>query len=340
MDEEKLILGSEGNQSPPIITSEELLNSAKTELNRDVTKKDSEEIALLTEKFYKNKKPYGEASSQGQEGKKVQAELEADVIQTGDRIFKADSFRQELADEINNTEKNGHDLVYKFPDHAKDFQAIMDGKLEVVYDDNNTPGYELNVGGFMPMQSIIEMIKGNAVDQKSKEGLKALIDNEKNLAQNANKTEGASFNYQQRYSNIMEKMIETGDVRSLATDKIFGSRVFKDDLMESIASGTYADLGFNEEQIKNMDPTPNDKITYEDAAQITSSIMKDEDQLKNYLAEYYTNILEQNYYKNLHPNVRSAMDEQNKKSTLSTDGGIKVKGGTIQNGVFIPGKPS
>ena len=138
----------------------------------------------------------------------------------------------------------------------------------------------------------------------------------------------------------MEKMIETGDVRSLATDKIYGNRVFKDDLMESIASGTYADLGLSEEQIKNMDPTPNDKITYEDAAQITSSIMKDEDQLKNYLAEYYTNILEQNYYKNLHPDVRLAMDEKNKKPKLSTDGGIKVNGGTIINGVFVPGKPS
>tara|TARA_R100000234_G_scaffold45339_1_gene27092 strand:+ start:838 stop:1842 length:1005 start_codon:yes stop_codon:yes gene_type:complete len=334
MDEEKLILGSEGNQSTPIITSEELLNSAKNELNRDVTKKDSEDIALLTEKFKEDKSKYAKGS------KEEKAKLEADVVQTGDRIFKADSFRQELADEISNEEKIGHDPASKFPDHAKDFQAIMDGKLEVVYDDNNTPGYELNIGGFMPMQSILEMIKGNGVDQKSKEGLKVLIDNEKNLAQNANKTEGASFNYQQKYSDVMEKMIETGDIRSLATDKIFGNRVFKDDLMESIASGTYADLGFNEEQIKNMDPTPNDKITYEDATQITSSIMKDEDQLKNYLAEYYTNILEQNYYKNLHPDVRSAMDEKNKKPNLSTDGGIKVKGGTIQNGVFVPSKPS
>jgi hypothetical protein len=339
MDEEKLILGSEGNQSPSIITSEELLNSAKNELNRDVTKKDSEEMAILTEKFYKNKKPYGEASKQGQEGKKIQAELEADVVQTGDRIFKADSFRQELAEKLSNTEKIGHDPASKFPNHVNDLNAIINGNLEVVYDDNNTPGYELK-DGFMPMQSIIDMVNGNAVDQKSKEGLKVLVDNEKNLAQNANKTEGASFNYQQKYSDVMEKMIETGDVRSLATDKIFGNRVFKDDLMESIASGTYANLGFNEEQIKNMDPTPNDKITYEDAAQITSSIMKDEDQLKKYLAEYYTNILEQNYYKNLHPDVRSAMEEQNKKSTLSTDGGIKVKGGTIQNGVFVPGKPS
>ena len=333
MDEEKLILGSEGSQSTPIITSEELLNSAKNELNRDVTKKDSEDIALLTEKFKEDKSKYAKGS------KEEQAKLEADVIQTGDRMFKADSFRQELANLLSNSDNIGHDPASKFPNHVNDFNAIINGNLEVVYDDNNTPGYELK-DGFMPMQSIIDMVNGNAVDQKSKEGLKVLIDNEKNLAQNANKTEGASFNYQQKYSDVMEKMIETGDIRSLATDKIFGNRVFKDDLMESIASGTYADLGFNEEQIKNMDPTPNDKITYEDATQITSSIMKDEDQLKNYLAEYYTNILEQNYYKNLHPDVRSAMDEKNKKPKLSTDGGIKVKGGTIQNGVFVPGKPS
>ena len=135
MDEEKLILGSEGNQPPPIITSEELLSSAKNELNRDVTKKDSEDIALLTEKFKKDKTKYAEGN------KEEQAKLEADVVQTGDRMFKADSFRQELANLLSNSDKIGHDPASKFPNHINDLNAIINGNLEVVYDDNNTPGY-------------------------------------------------------------------------------------------------------------------------------------------------------------------------------------------------------
>jgi len=162
------------------ITDKSFFQVMKNELNRDVTKKDSEEMAILTEKFYKNKKPYGEASKQGQEGKKIQAELEADVVQTGDRIFKADSFRQELAEKLSNTEKIGHDPASKFPNHVNDLNAIINGNLEVVYDDNNTPGYELK-DGFMPMQSIIDMVNGNAVDQKSKEGLKVLAKKHKEI---------------------------------------------------------------------------------------------------------------------------------------------------------------
>ena len=281
-----LILGSEGNQPPPIITSEELLNTAKTELNRDVTKRDSEEIAFLTKNFKNKKEEYAKGD------KNTKAKLEAEVVQTGERIFNADSFRQELSDEINNTEKNGHDPASKFPDYAKDFQAIMDGRLEVVYDDNNTPGYELNVGGFMPMQSIIEMIKGNAVDQKSKAGLKMLLQNQKALSDKANKTKEASFNYQKEYDNVMRTIVEAGDMRSLASDKIFSDRVFKDDLFNSIQRGTYKDLGLTENTVKGMDPTPNTPITPEDALTITSAIMKDEDMLKPYLKETF-NLSEQ-----------------------------------------------
>ena len=333
-----LILGSEGNQPPPIITSEELLNTAKTELNRDVTKRDSEEIAFLTKNFKNKKEEYAKGD------KNTKAKLEAEVVQTGERIFNADSFRQELSDEINNTEKNGHDPASKFPDYAKDFQAIMDGRLEVVYDDNNTPGYELNVGGFMPMQSIIEMIKGNAVDQKSKAGLKMLLQNQKALSDKANKTKEASFNYQKEYDNVMRTIVEAGDMRSLASDKIFSDRVFKDDLFNSIQRGTYKDLGLTENTVKGMDPTPNTPITPEDALTITSAIMKDEDMLKPYLAEYFTNALEQKYLINLDENVRNDLMAKKVASSSSSaakqiiSNEIQVGGGVVKNGIYIPKK--
>ena len=317
-----LILGSEGNQPPPIITSEELLNTAKTELNRDVTKRDSEEIAFLTKNFKNKKEEYAKGD------KNTKAKLEAEVVQTGERIFNADSFRQELSDEINNT----------------DFQAIMDGRLEVVYDDNNTPGYELNVGGFMPMQSIIEMIKGNAVDQKSKAGLKMLLQNQKALSDKANKTKEASFNYQKEYDNVMRTIVEAGDMRSLASDKIFSDRVFKDDLFNSIQRGTYKDLGLTENTVKGMDPTPNTPITPEDALTITSAIMKDEDMLKPYLAEYFTNALEQKYLINLDENVRNDLMAKKVASSSSSaakqiiSNEIQVGGGVVKNGIYIPKK--
>lgn len=313
------------------LTNDMLIGTAKNELNRDVTQKDQNELDVLTEEFKKDKEEYANNES-------ARASLEKKVVMKGERMFKSDSFKQELASLLTDTENIGHDLVSKFPNNAGDFNSIMDGSLEPTYN-NNMPGYELSTG-WKSQQEVIDMIKANSVDIKSREGLKVLLDNQKALAEQANETEGASFNWEKEHSNIMQKMVETGDIRSLATDKIFGNRVFKDDLMESIALGSYKDLGLTDEQISKMDPTDDGKVTMEDALYMTSTIMKDEDQLKVYLADYYTKALEQNYYNNLHPDVRSAMDEKNKKPNLSTNGGIKVKGGTIQNGVFVPGKPS
>ena len=325
-----LILGSEGNQPPPIVTNEELLNSANKEKNRDITKKDQKELDILKEEFKKDKEIFANDESS-------RDELTSKVVLAGERMFKDDSFRQELASIITDANTIGHDPVSKFSKYANNFNDIINGNLSITYD-NNMPGYEL-ADGWKSQQEVLDMIKANNVDQKSKEGFKILLDNQSSLASQANETEGAKFNYQKEYNNVMQKMVESGDIRSLANDKIFGERVFKDDLMESIQLGTYGDLGLSEEQVAKMGPTPSTPITAEDASYITSTIIKDEDMLKPYLAEYYTNALEQNYINNLNDDVRSAMEVEGKKNEpIKEEKGIKLKGGTVINGVYVPNK--
>ena len=312
------------------LTNDILINTAKNELNRDVTQKDQNELDILEKEFRKDKEEYANNESAG-------PSLMKKVVMKGERMFRSDSFRQELASLLTDTENTGHDLVSKFPDNAEDFNSIMDGSLEPTYN-NNMPGYELSTG-WKSQQEVIDMIKANSVDIKSKEGFKVLLDNQKALAEQANEIEGASFNWEKEYNNIMQKMVEAGDIRSLATDKIFQGRVFKDDLMESISLGSYKDLGLTDEQISKMDPTDDGKITMEDALYITSTIMKDEDQLKIYLADYYTKALEQNYYNNLNDNVRKAMlveQGQVLNSNIKNSNEIKVGGGIIKDGIYIP----
>ena len=85
--------------------------------------------------------------------------------------------------------------------------------------------------------------------------------------------------------------------------------------------GTYADLGITADQIK--DPTPKDgKITEADAKKISEALIKDENMLKNYLAEYYTKALEQNFNNNLSPAVK-----RNKKMNQYTPQAIAYKPG-------------
>ena len=80
-------------------------------------------------------------------------------------------------------------------------------------------------------------------------------------------------------------------------------------------------MGIPEAQVQ--DPTPGDgRITSEDAKIISDVIMQDKDMLKDYLAEYYTKALEQNYNNNLSPAIR-----RNMRMNQSTPQAIAYKPG-------------
>ena len=99
-----------------------------------------------------------------------------------------------------------------------------------------------------------------------------------------------------------------------------------------------------------MDPTPDGKISSEDAAAITSGVLQDNDMLKDYLTDYYVKAMEQNFYDSLSPDVREATQvKQNleKKHKSPTTGlapkpqtgfrrELKVRGGVIRDGIYIP----
>jgi O-phosphoseryl-tRNA(Cys) synthetase len=191
------------------------------------------------------------------------------------------------------------------------------------------------------------MVKGRNVDESSKELIQTMISDQQSHASEIQPGDNAEFNFQKVHNNVKTKIIEQGNVNSLATDKIFGNRVFKDDLLSAIENGTYGELGLTEEAIQSMDPTPDNKISTEDAAQIVSGILQDNDMLKDYLTDYYVKAMEQNFYDSLNPDVRKAiaLEKQKSKQTnnestprTSYDGGINIKGGVIKNGIFMPNK--
>tara|TARA_R100001463_G_C3519628_1_gene220716 strand:- start:352 stop:1404 length:1053 start_codon:yes stop_codon:yes gene_type:complete len=322
------------------ITDDSFFQVMKNELNRDA-KFSEEEMAALREKFENEKVEYANGD------KETQAKLEAGVVQTGERMFNAEEFRKSLASNLDADSGIGHSPTEKLANYTNDMVNIVNGNNEVSYKDN-MPGYELS-DGWKSFNEIDDLVKSRYVDETSKSSIQTLIEDSSRQANDVQKGEDATFNYQKEYNNMLEKVIETGDMKSLATDKIFGNRVFKDDLMKSIKMGKYTDMGLTEAQVMELDPTKDGKISHEDAAIITSSILRDDDMLKNYLADYYTKAMEQNYYNNLSPEVRKAtqtkqnLDNESKAPTtglmsrpqLSIQDEVKVKGGVIRNGKFM-----
>ena len=120
--------------------------------------------------------------------------------------------------------------------------------------------------------------------------------------------------------------------------------------MSSIQMGTYKDLGLTDKQVQDLDPTPDGKISNSDAEAITSSVLSDPNLLKDYLADYYTKAMEQNWNNNLSPEVKRATawgkpyipqatkDTPGYTPQATRGGDIPIKGGMIRNGIFMPDK--
>ena len=279
--------------------NEMFLKLMNDELNRDpqVTPEKREEIFG----FAMNRK---ERFANGD--KNEQANVQQETVEMAQMMTVPEEFKKKIAETLTDDTGFGHNPVEKLGPMANNIVNIINGTSQPIFK-NKVPGYEMEDGKWMSMEEITDMLSGMKLDQGSKEGMKVLLDDTVRKAESIQDGDDPTFNYQKEFNNIKQKIVETGDINSLVQDKIFGNRTFKDDLMSAIQKGTYADMGIPEAQIQ--DPTPEDgRITSEDAKIISNTIMQDKEMLKDYLTEYYTKALEQNYNNNLSPAIRRNME--------------------------------
>ena len=291
--------------------NEMFLKLMNNELNRDpkVTPEKREEIFG----FAMNRK---ERFANGD--KNEQANVQQETIEMAQMMTVPEEFKKKIAETLTDANGFGHNPVEKLGPMANNITNIINGTSQPIFKDK-VPGYEMEDGNWMSMQEITDMLNGLKLDQVSKEGMKVLLDDTVRKAEAIQDGDDPTFNYQKEFNNIKQKIIEPGNLGSLMVDKIFGNRTFKDDLMSAIQKGTYAGMGIPEAQVQ--DPTPEDgRITSEDAKIIYNTITQDKDMLKDYLAEYYTKALEQNYNNNLSPAMRRNMKmNQNKPQSINQD---------------------
>ena len=260
-----------------------------------------------------NKNPFGQPlpdikadyanQSDDVNGKSNKADIENQLSAEAGRLLKEEETKKELVDILNDPDTFGHKPLEKLGVYTEDIMDIIQGNTEAIIEGDQI-GYKMS-DGFKSTDDVIAMIKGMRVDQVSRTAIKALVDDSVRKAEAIQPGEDATFNYQKEFNNMKNSIVnDTANIQSLANDKIFGGRVFKDDLQEAIQMGSYKDMGITEEQIAHLDPTDDGKITEEDSTAIVSAIMNDDNLLRGYLTEYYTKASEQNFYNNLSPEVR------------------------------------
>ncbi len=262
----------------------------------------------LTKKYMERKEIYANSGNDS-EGTSTKERINREVHGDKQILTKALELQSEIASTTTNSDEFGHNPVGKLgEDGAKFLADIATGKNELTFDKKNKPGYKNDAGHFMPIDAIkVELLEPNKVDEMARKGVKAIMDDSMRKAKDILPNENYNFDYQKEFNNIKNKIVDNGNLKSLANDKIFGNRVFKDDLKSAIELGNYQQMGLTEEQLHLFDPTKGDNaITSEDAEVITQNILQNEDLLKDYLAEYYTKAVEQNFNNNLSTEIKES----------------------------------
>ena len=220
------------------------------------------------------------------------------IYETSDALADTKTFSKHSYDTLN------PDVKAALPDilNKRTYPVVKGGKS----------GYEIN-GNFMTLGQIQDEVKKVRIDKSSIDRYNVMRDDIIKNASKIQSSEFSDFNFKKIRANCFDNLVTQGNVGSMANNPLVGNRVFRDDLEQAIARGTYKDFGITDDMI--VDPTPADNsITPEDAKVIYQAIEKNEELLKNVLTDYLTQSLSNNHYTNLKPEVqRNRMIEQQQR---------------------------
>ena len=167
---------------------------------------------------------------------------------------------------------------------------------------------------FMSTIEIEDYVNSNKIDIESKRNIGQKMTDITLRAQNTKPGQVIDFDFNKEKYNIKNSIVEKGNLSSLINDEMFAGRTFKGDLVQAIMTTTYENLGvsLSKEEIKMLDPTDDGKISFADAIVIFTEIMNNKERAKDYVAEYYTKFMEQNFNNNISKEV---IQSQNKKES-------------------------
>ena len=291
-----------------MITNDELNLSMKEGADQQLDLTDKE-YAILSEKYMNRKMDYAAAKNDTQ-GNMVKEMINREVQADKQYLTKAMDLKTNITSTLTDTNKFGHNPTAKLgAENAEFLSSISKGEIELSFKGKNA-GYQMTNGTFMSVDEIqSKLIDANKLDETARKGVKAIIDDSIRQAQDVLPGQNSKFNYQKEFNNIKNKIVNNSNLNSLINDRIFGNRVFKEDLTSAISLGTYEQMGLTQDQVFGLDPTKDGNISNEDALAITAEVMKNQDMLKDYLTEYFTKAVEQNYNNNLSEDVKQQKEQ-------------------------------
>ena len=223
-------------------------------------------------------------------------ELNQEKIQK-DRLYRT---KKDIASKFKDNEKGfSNNEKWIAGGQGQDVGKILSGEIPPTQNKNGDWGWVIDDGKggkkHFTDTEIKRLINDVSFDKGSKDAVDAIANKAVSEADNAGS--GDIFNYDSYWRNTKNNVVNRApDLRSLNEDPdIIPGRVFKNDLIEMLENNTYESLGVKYRHVKRFDPTPETKVTPEDAKIIAEQLLQKKRLNKQYLTTWITNYAEQNY---------------------------------------------
>ena len=188
---------------------------------------------------------------------------------------------------------------------------ILKGDGKNLVKKNGRIGVEVD-GEWKSISSIKQSLNDNKIDKTSIETLEAF-----RIKTQADEDD---FDYDKTRTTMMNSMVSKGNYRSLINDEIIPGRIFRNDLIESLTSKTYSDLGITEEDLREVEGVNiDDGIDAEEAETIAGHLEQDKTEMNEVLTDYYTSYI-QNNGGSSRPSGSGGSGSQDHESVTDIDG--------------------
>jgi len=177
---------------------------------------------------------------------------------------------------------------------------------------------------FMTVYDMENTIKKQSFDRERNDKVLEFATNAQTIGSQVPQDSKSNFNYESTRSLVVNEIVDPGNMRSLIHDKHIGGKSFKEHLTKSLISTkdnpiSYNDLGIDPELVKVLDPNGGG-VTPADAKIIADQLLKDADMTKEYVTNFFTLFIKQNYEDGYNSRPKSSEEKKTNTTTSAFDG--------------------
>jgi hypothetical protein len=207
-------------------------------------------------------------------------------------------------------------------EQGQEYLKILKGDGKRLINKDGRIGIEVN-GEWKSISNIRQDLNANKIDRTSIDALEAFRIKEQDSTK--------PFNKSKTRASIMNGLVSKGSYNSLRNDEIIPGRIFINDLRDMLSKKTYGSLGITEKDLAGIKGvTPNNGLDAQEIENIITHLDGNKMLMKEIMADYYTNYIQDNDGKSQPKSPTQQMIDQEETLLDPEVGGIGPEKGRVQ----------